>query len=254
MKFYLDYGMGIVVSLVLHGAIISAIYLNWNPESSKIIIQPDYIRAELVQLNSKRTATDHLKQSKSVQKRVDDRRRLAEKNKAAQAAKRKRAKEIDARKRREALEKDRQKSILEQRRKKDQAETERLVELERQRRQKEFDKEQALQRSKAEAKNEELQANSYRQVIQRRLSQNWSRPPSARRGMEATIRLQLVPTGRVVGVTVLNSSGDVAFDRSVEQAAFKAAPFEELQLMSPALFENKFRQVDVLFSPQDLRL
>ena len=120
MKLYLDYGMGIVVSLVLHGTIISAIYLNWNPESSRIIIQPDYIRAELVQLNSKRTATDHLKQSKSVQKRVDDRRRLAEKNKAAQAAKRKRAKEIDARKRREQLEKDRQKSILEQRRKKEQ--------------------------------------------------------------------------------------------------------------------------------------
>ena len=90
MRFYLDYGTGIVVSFVLHGAIISAMYLNWNPESSRIIIQPDYIRAELVQLNSKRTKTDHLMQSKSVQKRVDDRRRLAEKNKAMQAAKRKR--------------------------------------------------------------------------------------------------------------------------------------------------------------------
>ena len=93
MRFYLDYGTGIVVSFVLHGAIISAMYLNWNPESSRIIIQPDYIRAELVQLNSKRTKTDHLMQSKSVQKRVDDRRRLAEKNKAMQAVKTKRAKD-----------------------------------------------------------------------------------------------------------------------------------------------------------------
>ncbi len=254
MKFNLDYGLGVVVSFAIHGAIISAIYFNWNPENSRIIIQPDYIRAELVQLNPKRTATDHLKQSKSVQRKVDERRRLAEKNKAAQAAKNKRAKEIDARKLKEELEKDRQKSLSEERKKKDHAEKERLVELERQRRQKEFDKERALQKSNAKAKNEELQANSYRQVIQRRLSQNWSRPPSARRGMEATIRLQLVPTGRVVGVTVLSSSGDVAFDRSVEQAAFKAAPFEELGSMPPALFEKKFRQVDVLFSPQDLRL
>ena len=72
--------------------------------------------------------------------------------------------------------------------------------------------------------------------------------------METLIRLQLVPTGRVVGVTVLKSSGDSAFDRSVEQAAFKAAPFDELQQMSPSLFEKKFREVDVSFSPQDLRL
>ena len=85
-------------------------------------------------------------------------------------------------------------------------------------------------------------------------TENWNRPPSARRGMETMIRLQLVPTGRVVGVTVLKSSGDSAFDRSVEQAAFKADQFIELQKMSPSLFEKKFRQVDVLFSPQDLRL
>ena len=127
MKFNLDYGMGIVVSFAIHGAIISAMYFNWNPENRRIIIQPDYIRAELVQLNPKRTATDHLKQSKSVQRKVDNLRRLAEKNKAAQAAKNKRAREIDARKREEELEKDRQKSLLEERRKKDQAERERLV-------------------------------------------------------------------------------------------------------------------------------
>ena len=68
------------------------------------------------------------------------------------------------------------------------------------------------------------------------------------------IRIQLVPTGRVVGVTVLQSSGDIAFDRSVEQAAFKAGQFLELQQMAPDMFERRFRQVDVVFSPQDLRL
>ena len=104
------------------------------------------------------------------------------------------------------------------------------------------------------AEKDEREANSYRQLIQQRLSENWNRPPSARRGMETMIRLQLVPTGRVVGVTVLKSSGDSAFDRSVEQAAFKADQFIELQKMSPSLFEKKFRQVDVLLSPKDLRL
>ena len=112
----------------------------------------------------------------------------------------------------------------------------------------------AAEQSLINAQEDEIAANSYRQLIQRRLSENWNRPPSARREMETTIRLQLVPTGRIVGVTVLKSSGDSAFDRSVEQAAFKVDQFIELQSMSPVLFEKKFRQVDVAFSPQDLRL
>jgi colicin import membrane protein len=57
-----------------------------------------------------------------------------------------------------------------------------------------------------------------------------------------------------VGVTILTSSGDTAFDRSVEQAALKVEQFVELQGMEPDLFERKFRQVDVAFSPEDLRL
>jgi colicin import membrane protein len=57
-----------------------------------------------------------------------------------------------------------------------------------------------------------------------------------------------------VGVKILQSSGDMAFDRSVEQAAFKAAPFSELQSMEPRIFEQYFRSVKVLFNPEDLRL
>ena len=101
---------------------------------------------------------------------------------------------------------------------------------------------------------DERAANSFRQVIQKRLSENWSRPPSARRGMETHIRIRLVPTGRVVGLTVIKSSGDIAFDRSVEQAVRKVDQFVELQAMDGRLFELKFRSVDVAFSPEDLRL
>jgi colicin import membrane protein len=254
MKLRFDYGLGILVSFALHGVLIGAIYLNWDPEISRIIIQPDYIKAELVQLNSMKKMNDKSEQPNLIDKKSADRRRLEEKNKAEQAIKKKRSEKIASQKHKEQLEKERQERLLEEIRKKDQVEREKLFELERLRRQKEVDKKLAREQLIVKAKNEERQANSYRQVIQRRLSQSWSRPPSARRGMETTIRLQLVPTGRVVGVTILSSSGDTAFDRSVEQAAFKAAPFEELRSMSPVLFENKFRQVDVLFSPQDLRL
>ena len=103
------------------------------------------------------------------------------------------------------------------------------------------------------AQEDKQAANSYLQLIQARLSQHWNRPKSARRGMETLIELRLVPTGRIVGVEILESSGDMAFDRSVEQA-FKAAPFSELQKMEPRIFEQYFRNVKIVFNPEDLRL
>ena len=58
--------------------------------------------------------------------------------------------------------------------------------------------------------------------------------------MQTLIELRLVPTGRIVGIEILESSGDLAFDRSVEQAAYKAAPFSELQSMKPRILNSIF--------------
>lgn len=224
-------------------------YGGWKAEPERIVIQPRFIDAKLVELAPKQKV---IKQKKNAdanaaqRKRDSQRRRAAEKKKADALKSRQRQAELD-RKEKERLAKERE----EQR---ERAERERLAELQRQQKEQEFADAIAEEQRLVNAEKDEREANSYRQLIQQRLSENWNRPPSARRGMETMIRLQLVPTGRVVGVTVLKSSGDSAFDRSVEQAAFKADQFIELQKMSPSLFEKKFRQVDVLFSPQDLRL
>ena len=45
-------------------------------------------------------------------------------------------------------------------------------------------------------------------LVQRAVINRWTRPPSARNGMRAVIEIALVPTGDVVGVTVLTSSGN----------------------------------------------
>jgi len=249
MKVSISYALGITFSLIIHGLIIAAMYGGWKAEPERIVIQPRFIDAKLVELAPKQKV---IKQKKNAdanaaqRKRDSQRRRVAEKKKADALKNRQRQAEID-RKEKERLAKERE----EQR---EQAERERLAELQRQQKEQEFADAIAEEKSLISAQQDEREANSYRQLIQQRLSENWNRPPSARRGMETMIRLQLVPTGRVVGVTVLKSSGDSAFDRSVEQAAFKADQFIELQKMSPSLFEKKFRQVDVLFSPQDLRL
>jgi len=104
------------------------------------------------------------------------------------------------------------------------------------------------------AKEDEQAANSYLQLIQGQISQQWNRPKSARRDMETLIELRLVPTGRIVGVKILESSGDPAFDLSVEQAVRKAQPFSDLQKLEPRIFEQYFRSLKIVFNPEDLRL
>ena len=244
MKNYLSYGVGAIGSICIHGLVLSVLLIPGDGDTQAIVIQPQYINSKLVELAPKKkvvvpkkTKSDAAKKKRERQRRLD-----AAKAKANADAQKKKKADLDR--------KEKERLALEQ----DRLERERLAELQRQKLAAEFAQSLAEEQLLLRAQEDEVAANSYRQLISLRLSENWSRPPSARRGMETLIRLQLVPTGRVVGVTVLKSSGDSAFDRSVEQAAFKAAQFIELQQMSPSLFEKKFRQVDVSFSPQDLRL
>ena len=244
MKNYLSYGVGAIGSICIHGLVLSVLLIPGDGDTQAIVIQPQYINSKLVELAPKKkvvvpkkTKSDAAKKKRERQRRLD-----AAKAKANADAQKKKTADLDR--------KEKERLALEQ----DRLERERLAELQRQKLAAEFAQTLAEEQLLLRAQEDEVAANSYRQLISLRLSENWSRPPSARRGMETLIRLQLVPTGRVVGVTVLKSSGDSAFDRSVEQAAFKAAQFIELQQMSPSLFEKKFRQVDVSFSPQDLRL
>lgn len=247
MRNSLSYSVAILLSLVLHIALVGALFVNWQPETERVMMQPQYIEAKLVELApKKKTPAPKLKSKPKAppkKPRVDlAKKKREEKKRLAKIAAQKKAAE------KKRLEEERLKKAEQER------QEQQRQEAERQRKESEFAEALAAEQALVNAREDEQAANSYRQLIQQRLSENWSRPPSARLGMETLIRIRLVPTGRVVGVTVLKSSGDSAFDRSVEQAALKAEQFVELQAMDPALFEKRFRQVDVAFSPEDLRL
>ncbi|HJN51550.1 MAG: cell envelope integrity protein TolA [Pseudomonadales bacterium] len=95
-------------------------------------------------------------------------------------------------------------------------------------------------------------AQAYVAQITREIIKNWSRPPSARNGMEAILKVFLAPTGEVVSVSVLASSGSESFDRSAALAVQKAERF--LVPTDARQFERNFREFTVLFRPEDLRL
>jgi colicin import membrane protein len=251
MRGSLSYSVAILLSLMLHLGLVGALFVDWQPETKRVIVQPQYIEAKLVELAPKKKAQVLKPKAAPKKPRVDlAKKKREEKKRLAKVAAQKKAAE------KKRLEQERLTQAERERKEQERLEALRRQqqEAERLRKETEFSEVLAAEEALISAQADEQTANSYRQLIQQRLSENWSRPPIARLGMETVIRIRLVPTGRVVGVTILKSSGDTAFDRSVEQAALKAEQFAELQAMEPALFEKKFRQVDVAFSPEDLRL
>jgi TonB family protein len=99
----------------------------------------------------------------------------------------------------------------------------------------------------------EQMAASYAALIRDTVTSYWSRPPSARNGMQALLELQLIPTGEIVSVSVVKSSGSTAFDRSALNAVDKAGSFRELKNLPNREFEKSFRRFQLLFNPEDLR-
>jgi len=87
----------------------------------------------------------------------------------------------------------------------------------------------------------------YEGLIRQRVERNWVRPAGWSLGMECIVRVRLVPTGEVIQATVIRSSGNVGFDRSVENAVYKAAPLPLPE--DRALFEH-FRELELRFRPE----
>lgn len=85
------------------------------------------------------------------------------------------------------------------------------------------------------------------------LTRNWNIPATARSGMQATVEIQLRPNGEIADVRVVQSSGDLAFDRSAEQAVRRTERLPRVAEVDPILFERRLRRTQVIFRPEGLR-
>lgn len=94
---------------------------------------------------------------------------------------------------------------------------------------------------------EQSEVSRYEGLIKSQITRNWIFPASYQKGMKCKVLVRLIPSGDVVSVRVIQSSGNVAFDRSVEMAVNKASPLPVPQ-SSTGLFEH-FREVELVFDP-----
>lgn len=109
------------------------------------------------------------------------------------------------------------------------------------------------QQAVADTQGDEI-AGSLDDLIIKLVSDNWTRPPSARNGMSVEVQIDMLPDGTITGASVTRSSGDSAFDGSAVSAVRKVGRIPEMQQLDSATFNQLYRQRRAVFKPEDLSL
>jgi len=261
------YPLAVVVAISLHILLLGGlVYLQSSSQSQALeLIQPTVIKALLIEENPQVT-----NQRTQENRRLEAKRQETERANAAaqikreeQAAEKKRQEE--AAKKREEQRVAKERADAQAKRVKAQADREREQAEARQAKQREEqaqrdreaqqrrEREEVQNAAAAEAASSEFElVQSATGLIQQLVTENWSRPPSARNGMRAVIQIKMLPTGELVDVRITQSSGDPAFDRSAENAVYRAAPFAELTALPIRIFNQNFRTLSLIFQPEDL--
>ena len=243
----------LLITLFLHGLILAVILIE-APDSSPLVKRAvtKYIKAELVTLD-KVKAKKPVKPKKKPKPKDDSKaKKQALAKKKALVKKRTEQKKA---KQRQLL---KNQQLAKQKKIEQKKQQQLAAQQEQQRLKEQADQEfaDAIEQENAliAAETDTQLANSYIALITDVIQRNWNRPPSARNSMETELALQLLPTGEVVSVNVVKSSGNSAFDRSAENAVLKAGRFPEIQQMPSRVFERHFRRLNLKFKPEDLRL
>ncbi len=273
MTAFNGYPFSVLLAVLIHGLILGSVFLMQRADSEVLnVVRPPAVKALLVAENPQ--ARNERVQQQVQQQRADEQRREEARQEAArqEQARQQQARQEEARRQeeqrevaqRQQQERERLDRERQERERQDRETQERLARerAEEQRRNEEALRQQQVARQQEEARQaaaaqelaetEAEQVMAYTAVIHDLVQLNWSRPPSARNNMTAVLRIRLVPTGDVVDVEIVRSSGDAAFDRAAENAVRAVGRFRELSSMPPRMFEQNFRSLLLTFRPEDL--
>ena len=203
-------------------------------------------------------------------KKADEAKKSAEQKKLADVALKKKAEEekkkaaAEEQKKKKAAEAAKKKKAAEEAKKKATADAKKKATAEAAKRKAAEDKKaQALaellsdttdyQQAVADTQGDQV-AGSLDDLIVKLVSDNWTRPPSARNGMSVEVLIEMLPDGTITNASVARSSGDSAFDGSAVSAVRKVGRIPEMQQLDRATFDQLYRQRRAVFKPEDLSL
>lgn len=262
---YHGYGVPVLVSAGLHAIMLALLMMNWSSPPEPKIAPPLPIKASLVQAMARPEPVVDDRAIRQAQAQARERQRQAQLRKKKEAqrqlALKKKAQEAKARaeaeRQRQQWEKQEkaQRAREAQKKKQAQQESEKRAREQQERAQQEAERQRQLAEQQAEAEQAQQDAADvayYSDLLVRRMSMYWNRPPSARNSMLAVIEIRLSPFGDLQGFKIIQGSGNEAFDRSVVQAIKLGTPVMELKQLDRRIYEQYFRRFTFKFSPGDL--
>lgn len=236
-----NYSLPLLLALLLHMAVAALLLRGWSSAPRVAdVVKPQVVNASLVVMQERRKPAPV--QKPQVPPKVPATAQVQAKPTQVKAQTNKQQTTVDAAKA-AAEKKKAQQALAEQRRQQRLAALSEMADT---------SLEQSLERESVSLLRDAADSavQSYRATIYEAVLNNWSRPPSARNGMAVRFLVELIPTGELISLTVVESSGNEAFDRSAEQAVRQTRRFQVPS--ENALFEEHFRRFYFLFQPIDL--
>ena len=100
-----------------------------------------------------------------------------------------------------------------------------------------------------EISKEQQEISMYAQRIISTIEDAWMKPRNIPENLVANLRLKIRPSGRIIGVDLIKSSGNIRFDNSALQAVRRVEVFNFFNSIPKTLFEKEFRVISISFSP-----
>jgi colicin import membrane protein len=275
--------LGAAVGIHLMLLLVMFFGVNWTDDAKPLPVTP-VVQATVVdqaaldkEVKKLKAAEDKKRKQKEAaekkkkaeaKRKADEKKRKAEaKRKAAEKKKQEAAKKkrlAEEKKKKAAAEKKRlaeekkKKAAAEKQRKAEEAAKKAAAEKKRQAEEAALKKAEA-EKKKAEAAARQLELEAQYQAeqdltekqlimaaIQQKVDRNWLRPPGTPQNLSCEVRVRLGANGSVLLVSIIKSSGDVGFDRSVESAVSKADP---LPMPTSPRLVSQFRDIRFVFKP-----
>ena len=103
--------------------------------------------------------------------------------------------------------------------------------------------------AEVEVSKEQQEIAMYAQRIISTIEDAWMKPRNIPENLVANLRLKIRPSGRIIGVDLIKSSGNIRFDNSVLQAVRRVEAFNFFNSIPKTLFEKEFQVISISFNP-----
>jgi len=234
-----------VYAALVHLALIALVVVGFRWQSKPPAAPAKVMQAQAVNDAETQKEVERRKKQEERERKAADEKRRQEQAKAAEQKRKdedkRKAAETEKKRKDEAQKAEaRKKKDTEERRKS--AESSLKEQLAREEKERTEAKAKAEQAARAQSELARIEG-----LIRQKVERSWVRPAGWTKGMECVVRVRLAPTGEVINATISRPSGSPAFDRSVENAVYKASPLPLPE--DKGLFEH-FRELELRFRPE----